>query len=227
MMMTSTRDPHTTSHGMSLQISPLLKWPAIILSYIFHPVFISVYTVFFLLYIHPSYFSGFADTLKLRTLFIVIQNAVFYPLFCIVLLKGVGFIDSIFLRTQKDRIIPYMACGIFFFWTFLLFKQQTIYPRILSTFFLGIFLASSAALLANIYFKISMHAIAVGGWLGLFFVIANSNTMLMTWPIATVVLITGLVCTARLLISNHSPKDIYAGLLMGLLAQFVAALIIL
>jgi hypothetical protein len=218
---------HSKNQKSLTTVSPLIKWPAILLSYVFHPVFIPLYAVLFLVYVHPSYFSGFADANKLRTIFILIQNAVFYPLFCIVLLKGVGFIDSLFLRTKKDRIIPYIACGIFFFWTFLVFKQQNIYPRILPSFMLGVFLASSAALIANIYFKISMHAIGLGGWLGLFLVIANTNTMLMTWPIAAVLLITGLVCTARLIVSDHTVKEIYTGLFLGLLAQFVAAYVLL
>lgn len=208
-------------------VSPFLKWPAQLISYVFHPIFIPLYVIAFLVYVHPSYFSGFEDGLKKRTLLIVVQNAIFYPLFCIALLKGLGFIESIYLRTQKDRIIPYIACGIFFFHTFNVFKQQDIYPRIVPSFMLGVFLASSAALIANIYFKISMHTIGLGGWLGLFLVIANSNSMLMTWPVAAVLLITGMVCTARLMVSDHTDKEIYAGLLLGLLAQFVAAYVTL
>jgi len=209
------------------RVSPFLKWPAVLLSYLFHPVFIPLYASLFLVYVHPAYFSGFSDSSKFRTILIIAQNAVFYPLFCIALLKGVGFIDSIYLRTQKDRIIPYIACGIFFFWTFLLFKQQASYPRIMSSFFLGVFLSSSAALIANIYFKISLHAIALGGWLGLFLVVARSNTMLMTWPLAAVVLICGVLCTARLALGHHTGKDVYGGLFLGLLMQFVAAYVML
>ena len=92
---------------------------------------------------------------------------------------------------------------------------------------LGVFLASSAALITNIYFKISMHAIGLGGMLSIFITIANSYSMLMTWPLSAALLITGLVCTARLLITDHTEKDIYSGLALGLLAQFIAAYIIL
>jgi hypothetical protein len=164
---------------------------------------------------------------KKQTLLIVFINAVAFPILAVVLLKAVGFIQSIFLKTQKDRIIPYMACGIFFFWAYLVFKNQTNYPLILSSFLLGVFLASSAALLANIYFKISMHATGVGGLLGIFLLIMKSNTMLMTWPLCIAIAITGLVCTARLLISDHSTKEIYIGLIAGLLSQFVAAIVVL
>jgi hypothetical protein len=204
-----------------------VKLFAHLLSYIFHPIFIPLYVVAFLVFIHPSYFSGFSMAAKKQTLLIVFINAVAFPLLAVVLLKGVGFIQSIFLKTQRDRIIPYMACGIFFFWTYLVFKNQTNYPPILSSFLLGVFLASSAALLANIYFKISMHAVGVGGLFGIFFIIMKSNTMLMTWPLCIAIGIAGLVCTARLVISDHSTKEIYIGLLAGMLSQAMAAVVVL
>ncbi|MEO6490739.1 MAG: hypothetical protein ABIO04_12420 [Ferruginibacter sp.] len=198
-----------------------------ILSYIFHPVFIPLYVCAFLLYVHPSAFSGFSIAQKKQTLLIALLNLVFFPLISVLLLKAVGFISSIYLRSQKDRIIPYMAAGIFFFWAYMVFKRQPQYPLVLTSFILGIFLASSLALIANIYFKVSMHAIGMGGWIGIFLVIQNSNEMLMTWPIAMVVLLAGLVCSARLLISSHEPKDVYAGLAIGILTQLVAAMVTL
>ncbi len=196
-------------------------------SYCFHPVFIPVYFTLFLLYIHPSAFSGFSALEKRQTLLIVLLNLVFFPLISVLLLKAVGFIDSLMLRTQKDRIIPYIASGIFFFWAYTVFKEQPQYPLWLTSYVFGIFLASSAALLANIYFKISMHAIGMGGWLGIFFLLFKASSMLMSWPFSAVILITGLVCSARLLGNSHQPKEIYAGLLVGFLTQLVAAMVVL
>ena len=204
-------------------ITPWLKWPASFLSYIFHPIFLPIYAVAFLLYVHPSYFSGFSASGKLQTLLITTINLVAFPLLTILLLKALGFVDSIFLRTRRDRIIPYMACGIFFFWAYTVFKKEGSYPPIMASFILGVFLAASAGLLANIYFKISMHALGVGGLLGLFFVLAYQNSMLMTWAVASALVIAGLVCTARLIVSNHTQKDIYTGLALGILSQIVAA----
>ena len=206
-------------------VHPAIKWPASFLSYIFHPIFVPLYAIAFLVYIHPSYFTGFSERRKLFTILISAYNLIFYPLLSIVLLKAVGFIDSVFLRTRKDRIIPYMACGIFFFWAYTVFKKQEMYPPIMASFILGVFLAASAGLIANIYYKISMHAIGMGGWLGLFWVVALSNTMLMTWPLALVLLCTGLVCTARLILTDHTEKDIYSGLIIGFLCQWVASIV--
>lgn len=196
-------------------------------SYLFHPIFIPLYVTLFLLFVHPSAFAGFSFIEKKKTILIVALNLVFFPLISVGLLKAVGFIDSIFLRTQKDRIIPYIASGIFFFWAYTVFKEQPRFPLVLTSYVFGIFLASSAALLANIYFKISMHAIGMGGWLGIFCIICFSNSMLMTWPLAIVLCLTGLVCSARLLLNHHKPFDIYGGLVVGMASQIIAAYIVL
>jgi hypothetical protein len=193
-----------------------------LISVLFHPLFVPIYFVWFLLFIHPLAFIGFSSVQKFQTLVIVCINLTIFPLVSVLLLKALGFIDSIYLKTQKDRIIPYIACGIFFFWAFTVFKEQTKYPIILVVFILGIFLASSAALLANIYFKVSMHAIGMGGLLGIFAILFYNNNLSMAWPLALVLIVSGMVCTARLLLNTHTPKDIYVGLLIGIVTQIAA-----
>jgi len=204
----------------------VLKLTSSFLSYIFHPLFIPLYAGYFLMFIHPTYFVGYASKEKYWLLIRVAYTMVFFPVITVLLLKAIGFIESVFLKTQKDRIIPYIACGIYFFWGYLVFRNQPSIPSTLTSFTFAVFLSSSVALIANIYFKISMHAIGMGGVLGLFVVIMRSNTMLMTGPLSVAFLITGMVCTARLLITNHSNKEIYIGLLVGIVCQLVAAVII-
>ncbi|MEI7472167.1 MAG: hypothetical protein WCJ85_07905 [Chitinophagaceae bacterium] len=214
-------------NGVNAIQQPLwLRIPAQVLSILFHPLFVPVYVVYFIIFVHPHYFSGFSTPDKAQVILIVLLNAVFFPLLSVLLLKGVGFIQSVFLHTQKDRIIPYMACSIFFFWTYHVFREQNQYPIVLTAFFFGILLSASAALMANIYYKISMHAIGMGGLIGIGLVIMKSNTMLMTWPLCIALLIAGLVCTSRLIVSNHTNREIYMGLVFGLLCQLVAALVI-
>jgi hypothetical protein len=209
-----------------IQQPGIVKVFAHIFSYIFHPLFIPVYITWFLTKVHPSYFSGFSDYQKNWLILRVAYSMVFFPLITVLLLKALKFIDSFFLHTQKDRIIPYIACGIFFFWVYLVFRNQPNIPTVLTAFIFAVFLASSAALLANIYLKISMHAIGMGGVLGILLVVMASNTMLTTLPFSIAFLLTGLVCTSRLIISNHQPKEIYLGLLLGIVSQIIGAAVI-
>jgi hypothetical protein len=197
-----------------------------VISLILHPVFVPLYITWFIVYVHPAAFTGFSMQDKTRVIMIVALNAVFFPLFSVFLLRALGFIKSIKLHDQKDRIIPFIASGIFFFWTYIIFKEQARFPDLIRILFLGIFLASSLGLIINIYMKPSLHAIGMGGWTGFFLVILAQNDMLMTWPLAIAILLTGAVCSARLMVSDHRPSEILAGLLTGLICQVIAAIVI-
>ena len=203
----------------------IVRFFAHVISIVFHPLFIPFYVCWFLAFVHSSYFSGFSGPYKLRVLLMVTINAIAYPLITILLLKALGFIDTVFFYTQQDRILLYITSMIFFFWAQYSLREQPEIPRILVAFMFGVFISSAAALIANIYFKISMHAIGMGGLIGICFIIMQQNTMLMTWPLSAAFLIAGLVCTARLIVSDHSPKEIYAGLLVGFICQLTGAAI--
>jgi hypothetical protein len=205
---------------------PAIKFFAHLFSYIFHPLFIPVYVTWFLAFVHPSYFSGFNPQQKTWIIIRVAYLMVFFPFVTVLISKALGFSKSIFLKTQRERIIPYILTQIFFFWAYLVFRNQTEIPKILTSFTLGVFLSSSAALLANIRMKISMHAIGMGGLLGIFLVIMFQNTMLMTWPLSAALLITGLVCTSRMIVSDHTPNEIYTGLMLGLTCQLIAGVVV-
>jgi hypothetical protein len=197
-------------------------------SYVFHPLFVPLYMVTFLVFVHPSYYSGFSDYEKSKLLLNITLNTIFFPAFALLLMKGLGFIKSVFLHSPQDRIGPYLANMIFYFnvaWTF--FKMTPQLDLIFPTFMTGVFLTTVAGLIANIYFKISMHAMGMGGMLGLFLIIMNYNTMLMTWPLCIAFFIAGLVCTSRLIVSDHSQKEIYWGLFAGIFCQLAAAVFIL
>ena len=202
----------------------VVRIPAHLVSYIFHPLFIPVIATWYLAFIQPGYFTGIAPREKFFIIIRVGYNTVFYPALSVLLLKALGFIDSVFLKTQRERIIPYVATNIFYFWMYLVFRNQPGVPSILTAFILGVFLASSVALLANIYFKISMHALGAGALSGLMLLIIFSGSWHSIFlPAMVVFLITGFIGTSRLIVSDHLPFDIYAGIFVSITCQVIAA----
>jgi len=188
-------------------------------SVVFHPLFIGIYLAAFLLFIHPSYFLGFTDQVKLLKLLTIINNNVFFPLLVVALLRGLGFSNSVQLKTQKERIVPYIASITFYFWTYYVFRSQPENPTILVLMCRGMFMASSIALIANNYFKISMHAIACGGMIGLFILTIQDGTMSSGIPMMLGFFVTGLVFTSRKIISDHTWFDLIVGFIVGLICQ--------
>jgi hypothetical protein len=200
----------------------VLKFAAKIISWIFHPVFIPVYVLIFLLREQSYLFVALTGGKKTLT---VIQFAVMYALFPVVtalLLKALGFIGSIYMKTQKDRIIPYVICMIYYFWVWYVIKNQSIYPDELVQFTLSVFISSVLGLMSNAYMKISMHAMAVGAMATFILILAFQGTVSSGIYIAAVLLITGLVCTARLVVSDHTTKEIYTGLFIGVASMLLA-----
>jgi hypothetical protein len=153
----------------------------------------------------------------------LLVNYSILPLATLLLAKALGFVNSIYLKTQKDRIIPYVACGIFYFWIWYVFRNQGVAPQVVM-FALAVFLASSAGMIVNSFMKVSMHALSVGVMATYVLLLGFTSYQSFGPFISIAFLITGLVCTARLIHSDHSPGEIYVGLLIGTLAQIVAAM---
>jgi hypothetical protein len=208
---------------INLHFPWILRFWAQFFSVIFHPLFIPVIGTWFLAFVQPGYFTGIAPHDKIKTVIIVGYNTIFYPVLSVVLLKALGFSKSVFLKTQRERVIPYILTNIFYFWVFLVLRNQPEVPSILTSFIFGAFLASSAALIANIYFKISMHALGVGSLCGLILIIIFSGFTYAIFLTAMLVfIITGVISTSRLIVSDHNPFDIYSGILISILCQLIA-----
>jgi hypothetical protein len=199
-----------------------VRHAAQVVSVLFHPLFVGVMMAAYLIYGHPDYFTGFYAQEKMMKILAVINNNVFFPLLVVALLKALGFSKSVLLKTQKERIVPYIASITFFFWTYHVFKNQPETPRVLVNMCRGMFFTSAVALLLNNYFKISMHAMGVGGALGLMLLILFDGTLQTGLPLLVTVLITGAVLTARKVVSDHNWFDLLTGLILGMLSQLIA-----
>ena len=202
--------------------SPFVRTMAHIVSYIFHPLFIPLYVAAYLLFIHPLAFAGLDENKRVLRLAAVGVSATLLPAFSIFLLWRLNFIQSIFLRTQKERIIPYAIAIIFYFWVWYVFKNLNDSPVAIKQFLLGAFLAVCGAWMANIWTKISMHGTAVGGMLAFMLLHSWTDPSIDRVFISIAIVIAGLVSTARLMVSDHTTGEVYGGLLVGALAQLVA-----
>lgn len=219
MIMTTTVDSTTPTNG-DKGAHPALRTLAKVISVFFHPLFIPVYVSWFLIYVYPIFPAFTARDKGIFLVRFLVMYTVF-PLATVLLAKGLGFIESIYLNTQKDRIIPYVACGVYYFWMWYVLRNQ-MYPDEIEAFTLAIFLASSGGLLANSYFKVSMHTIGLGVMVAFMLVLAFLAVVPFGFYLSIAILIAGVVSTSRLLTGDHHPFEVYVGLFIGMLAQLIA-----
>ena len=110
----------------------------------------------------------------------------------------------------------------FYWWMYYLSRNFTDQPEVLKFFYMGIFIATVGGLLLNNYFKISLHAMGVGGALAAIILFAMYYRMPLGVSMSITTLLTGMVCTSRFLVSDHTSKEIYTGLFVGIGCQLGA-----
>lgn len=193
--------------------------PAKIISYVFHPLFIPTYIFIFLTKQFPYEFADITDwQLKLKV-FSVFWMTAFFPAFAVFLLWRLKLSESIFLRTQKERIIPYFITMFFYWWMHYLSKNQTDQPIVLKFFYFGIFWTTIIGVIINNFIKISLHTIAAGSAVAAIVLISFYYHTHLGLPIAIAIVLAGIVSTARLLVSDHTNLEIYSGLGLGVVCQ--------
>lgn len=198
-----------------------------VISYVFHPLFIPTYIFFFLMTQVPYEFAGITTwQLKMR-LFGLFWLTAFFPAFAVFLLWRLKFSESMFLKTQKERIIPFVITMFFYWWMYYLSRNFTDQPIVLKFFFMGIFIATSIGLVFNNFMKISLHAMAAGGGAAAIILFSYYYQTPFGVFISIALLLTGIICTSRLLVSDHTEKEIYFGLLVGAGCQWVSYIFVM
>ncbi len=137
-----------------------LSIPAKIISYVFHPLFIPTYIFLFLVLQFPFEFTNITDWKLKMKIFGVFWMTAFFPAFAVFLMWRLKMSESIFLRTQKERIIPYFITMFFYWWMYYLSKNMTDQPEVLKFFYFGIFWTTIIGVMINNFIKISLHTIA-------------------------------------------------------------------
>jgi hypothetical protein len=202
-----------------------VRWFAHAVSFVFHPLFVPVYITLFVLYVHPLLFAGYTDLMKIRLTATIFVNLTLLPAVTVFLCWRLKFITNVFMVTQKERIIPLAAAMIFYFWCWYVLKTNGGIPEVFRQFLLGSFITIIGGWLANISFKVSLHALAMGGLFCYMLLLMFNSEGGSAQYFAVSVAMSGLVCSSRLIVSSHRPFEVYAGFVIGALSQILGLLL--
>jgi hypothetical protein len=198
-----------------------LRIPAEIISYIFHPVFMATLLAAVLYLLSPTSFAGWNEKQMIAVLLRIAYTTVFFPLLTMILMKGLGFIESIQMKNPKERIIPLMAMMVYYFWAYHVSKNIDP-PILLRALLLSSFWAVIAIFMISIFFKISMHTTAAGGMVGIMIVLMLTSPVNMAPALFVTIALAGIIGTSRLVLKAHSSPEIWLGYIVGILVQLGA-----
>ncbi len=204
----------------------------------FHPLLVLTYMLVLQLVVNPYQFGVFSMAAQWKLILLVFLSTFGMPAFAVVLMRALGMVASMELATRHERIGPYLIAGVFYLWMYINFRHNGTIPQSFTTATLGATIALFVLFFLNNFTKVSAHAAGMGGWTAM--AVLNSRhhpfetfpvdlegwgyyEVSTSWVVLVLVVLTGLVCTARLYLSAHTERQVYIGLAVGLLGQTVAA----
>ena len=193
-----------------------------ILSYIFHPLLIPTWYVALLLYVNPFYFAGMSKPLSIAIIWL---NTFMFPAISILLLKKLDFIDSFEMPDKKERILPLVACIIFYVWSYLAVKK-TNYPIVVHIFMLGTVASLFMTFVINVFHKLSLHMVGIGGALTAILLLVFIFPIDMSNYFLCAVLLCGAIASARIYLQAHTLREVYSGFMVGMFGQVLGLMLI-
>ncbi|KIX21081.1 hypothetical protein SY27_09935 [Flavobacterium sp. 316] len=187
-------------------------------SYVFHPIFISLYGTLFYFIVSQTYIY---ESQVLLTLIQVGILTLFLPISLYYLFISLGIVASFTEASLKERKLPLMTQAILLF---LLLKFSTSLNALpeLFYFFLGGFSSSILAFICVLLrFKASLHMIGICS-LGTFVYGLSIHLELpLVNTIAFSVMCIGFVASSRLYMKSHTPIELIVGGFIGVLSQVI------
>lgn len=201
-----------------------------LISYLFHPLLFPTYAALLILNTNPTRYGHFGHPVHFQWLIIVFALTFLFPLIWMVMMKRLDMIDSFHMEDAKQRIIPFVATATFYMWTTWMFKSSsvvTVTPRIPANAFLFFMMAGASlsiflGFIANNFTKVSLHTIAAGNLLGLMLPLIRISPYDLRLLLPAVILLAGLIGSARLALKAHEPREVYFGYFIGFTGQFLA-----
>jgi len=193
---------------------------AVITSAILHPLMMPLLAVF-IAFKFDWYLSGRLVSEQENIIYLIIaMSTIAFPGINILLLKWYGVISSLSMPIRKERSAPFISTLFFFGLGYYLLRKGNL-PIPLYSIYLGCCLVLLVLILINLRWKISIHSAGItgvaGSTIGLFRIHDFSNF----WLIAILIAIAGLTLSSRLILSVHSPNQVYAGAIVGFAITYV------
>ncbi|WP_353776893.1 hypothetical protein [Winogradskyella sp. 3972H.M.0a.05] len=188
------------------------------ISFIFHPLIMPVLGVMFYFHKTPRFIP---DPLQNAKLFSVSILTIILPILLFYMLKTINKVDTIYLKTTKERIIPLLLnCVI----ALLIVKRVLPPDEIIELyyFFIGILFSSlSCLILAMLKVKASIHMIAASGFFMFALAVGIHFKVNINGTIALMAIILGAIATSRLHLKAHTFPELIIGFAVGFIPQLL------
>lgn len=166
-----------------------------------------------------SYMSLLPLAYKLPMLLTVYISTILMPSLLIHLYRKFQGWTSKELGRKERRVVPYLISILCYFGCFFLMEYRNT-PRVISIILVAALVIQMVCALINVWWKISTHMAGIGGLAGGLVVYSIAFSFNPIWWLAFVILLAGMVGTARMILRQHTLAQVVTGFLVGVVCAF-------
>jgi len=190
-----------------------------IMSMIFTPFYLPLVGLVILFMF--SYMALLPMAYKLPMLLTVYLFTILMPSLLIHLYRKFQGWTSKELGRKERRIVPYIISILCYFGCFFLMEYRNT-PRVISIVLVAALVIQMVCAFINVWWKISTHTAAIGGVAGGVVTYSIAFSFNPIWWLSFVVLLAGMVGSARMILRQHTLAQVVTGFFVGLVcALFV------
>lgn len=195
------------------------------ISYIFHPVFVPLLAMY-IFFNSGSYHSNNPNSEQLFRFMYLFAGllTVLMPIVSLFILVRNKFVSSFSLPKQEERTGPFLITAFYYTLFYILLKKL---PSSVASweFFsmqLGAILVLVIVTLINFKIKISAHTAGYAGLVGIYMGLVSNDVIILNHGVmSSLILLVGIIATARLSLGAHKSSEIYLGAVFGFTCEFL------
>lgn len=200
-----------------------MKKAATVISFLFHPLLMPTLGLLLLLN-SGSYVALFDPAAKRAILFVMALGTLIFPL----MMLPVFFYRNLVYNQKgtmvEEQWIPRFIILILYVVTCIYFLRMPLY-RIIQGYILSVTITLAILVFTNLRLKISMHTAGLGGMVGLIAALIKIYKIPLEGFLLLALLAFGVVGTAKLLLKDHRPYEVYSGFAIGFSCVLVTLLV--
>ena len=188
-----------------------------VLSMVFTPFYLSLVGLIALFTF--SYLSLMPWAYKLTVLVLVYLFTILIPTLLIHFYRNYHGWTLIELGKKERRVVPYLLSIVSYFVCYYVMHRFNI-PHFMSNILMAALIIQILCALINVWWKISTHTAAIGGVAGAlqaFAIIFGFNPI--GWT-CLVLILAGMVGTSRMILRQHSLRQVCYGFILGLVVAY-------
>lgn len=195
------------------------KYLLVPFSYVFHPIFISIYGALLYFVFTESFTTDFVEVcLSILQIFIL---TILLPLSFYMLLRSLKKVKSFTEATLEERKLPIFIQLILMYGLlkFTVFEKH--FPELYLFFQAGFFSSFLVFLSVICWFKASLHMIGVSSLLVFTAMFTSYLQLDAISTLAYLIMCVGFVASSRLYMKAHTVQELIVGMLLGVVPQIV------